>query len=52
MPLDERRQRQAANFKVLVANDLSHWAERFLATLERPHNAAGARAQFRAAAGR
>ena len=52
MPLEERRQRQAANFKVLVANDLSHWAERFLATLERPHNAAGARAQFRAAAGR
>jgi len=52
MPLEERRARQAANFKVLVANDLTHWAERFLATLEPPHNAAGTRAQFRAAAGR
>ena len=31
MPLEERRQRHAANYKVLVANDLSHWAERFLA---------------------
>ncbi len=26
MPLEERRQRHAANYKVLVANDLSHWA--------------------------
>jgi trehalose-6-phosphate synthase len=30
MPLEERRQRQAANFKVLAENDLTHWAERFL----------------------
>jgi trehalose 6-phosphate synthase len=36
MPLEERRQRQAANFKVLAENDLTHWAERFLSTLERP----------------
>jgi trehalose 6-phosphate synthase len=35
MPLAERRQRHEANFKTLVANDLSHWAERFLATLEK-----------------
>ena len=34
MPLDERRQRHAANFKVLAANDLSRWADRFLASLE------------------
>jgi trehalose 6-phosphate synthase len=52
MPLEERCQRQAATFKVLVANDLTHWAERFLATLERPHNPAGERMQFRTAAGR
>ena len=31
MPLEERRQRHTANYKVLVANDLAHWAERFLA---------------------
>ena len=36
MPLEERRQRHAANYKVLVANDLTHWAERFMAVLERP----------------
>jgi trehalose 6-phosphate synthase len=36
MPLEERRQRQEANFKVLVANDLTHWAGRFLGALERP----------------
>jgi trehalose-6-phosphate synthase len=52
MLLEERRQRQAAIFKVLVANDLTHWAERFMATLESPHGAAGGRAQVRAAAGR
>jgi trehalose 6-phosphate synthase len=33
MPLAERRQRHQANFKALAANDLSRWAERFLATL-------------------
>jgi len=36
MPLTERRQRQEANFRVLVANDLSHWAARFLGALEGP----------------
>jgi trehalose 6-phosphate synthase len=34
MPLDERRQRHAANFKVLQQNDLTRWAERFLEGLE------------------
>jgi trehalose 6-phosphate synthase len=36
MPLEERRQRHAATFKVLVRNDLSHWAERFLRMLDHP----------------
>ncbi len=36
MPLEERRQRQEANYRVLVANDLSRWAGRFLGVLERP----------------
>jgi trehalose 6-phosphate synthase len=40
MPLDERRQRQAANFKVLAENDLTRWAERFLKTLEEAPGAA------------
>ena len=40
MPLEERRQRHAANFKVLVRNDLSHWAERFLRMLEHPPGSA------------
>jgi trehalose 6-phosphate synthase len=40
MPLDERRQRHAANFKVLVRNDISHWSERFLRTLEQPPGSA------------
>jgi trehalose 6-phosphate synthase len=52
MPLEERRARQAAIFKVLVANDLTHWAERFLAMLEHPLPVAGGRSQVRAAAGR
>jgi trehalose 6-phosphate synthase len=34
MPLDERKQRHAANFAVLAQNDLTRWAERFLAKLE------------------
>ena len=34
-----------------MANDLSHWAERFLATLEHPPSAAGGGPQVRAAAG-
>ncbi len=34
MPLIERRQRQEQNYRVLVQNDIKHWAERFLAKLE------------------
>ena len=34
MPLEERRQRHEANFRALSENDLTHWAERFLALLE------------------
>jgi trehalose 6-phosphate synthase len=34
MPLDERRERHAQNFKVLQQNDLARWAERFLDSLE------------------
>ena len=49
--LEERRQRHAANYKVLVANDLSHWAERFMAVLERPPHAGNDWTQVRAAAG-
>jgi len=49
MPLEERRQRQAANFRVLVKNDLSRWAERFLGMLERPPHSGMER--VRAAAG-
>ena len=36
MSLEERRQRHAAIYKVLAENDLSDWAERFLAALEQP----------------
>jgi trehalose 6-phosphate synthase len=34
MPLSDRRQRQEHNYRVLVANDITHWAERFLGLLE------------------
>ena len=34
MPLAERRERHAHNFRVLAQNDLAQWAERFLSTLE------------------
>jgi len=44
MPLEERRQRHTANFKVLVRNDLSQWAERFLRALNQPAGAPDARA--------
>jgi trehalose 6-phosphate synthase len=37
MPLAERRQRQERNYRVLVANDITRWAERFLAMLEPAH---------------
>jgi len=51
MPLEERRQRHAANFKMLVRNDLGQWSKRFLGMLTqptggmdtRPLRAAGAR---------
>ncbi len=36
MPLDERRQRQAELFKVVLDNDISHWSERYLAALRKP----------------
>jgi len=52
MPLEERRQRHAANFKVLVRNDLSHWAERFLRMLNQPAGPADTRPLVRVAGGR
>ena len=35
MPLAERRERHDSLFRVLLENDIQHWAERFLAALER-----------------
>jgi trehalose 6-phosphate synthase len=35
MSLEERRQRHAVNYRALMRNDLSQWAERFLDQLER-----------------
>jgi trehalose 6-phosphate synthase len=35
MPLAERRERYNSLFRVLSHNDIQHWAERFLAALER-----------------
>ena len=35
MPLAERRERYDALFQVLSHNDIQHWADRFLAALER-----------------
>jgi trehalose 6-phosphate synthase len=53
MPLEERQRRHAHNFRVLSRNDLSHWAERFLTTLEGSDTGgAVAQPQGRAAAGR
>ena len=52
MSLDERRQRHAVNFRALVQNDLSHWAERFLEALGQPAAVAGDRPEVRAAGGR
>ncbi|HEY5279489.1 MAG TPA: alpha,alpha-trehalose-phosphate synthase (UDP-forming) [Pseudolabrys sp.] len=34
MPLAERRERHAQNFRMLAKNDLAQWAGRFLSTLE------------------
>jgi trehalose 6-phosphate synthase len=39
MPLAERRERHNSLFRVLSDNDIQHWAERFLAALERKPNA-------------
>ncbi len=36
MALPERRQRHAVNYRALLKNDLSQWAERFLHTLDSP----------------
>jgi trehalose 6-phosphate synthase len=36
MPLAERCQRHAFNYRALLKNDLSHWAERFLHVLDCP----------------
>jgi trehalose 6-phosphate synthase len=36
MPLVERQQRHEQNYRVLAANDITQWAERFLAMLEAP----------------
>jgi trehalose 6-phosphate synthase len=52
MPLEERQRRHAHNFRILSRNDLGHWAERFLATLEEPPADAIAPPQGRAASGR
>jgi trehalose 6-phosphate synthase len=52
MPLEERRQRHAANFKVLVRNDLSQWAERFLRMLNQPAGPADMRPLARVAGSR
>ena len=35
MPLAERRERHNSLFRVLSHNDIQHWADRFLAALER-----------------
>jgi trehalose-6-phosphate synthase len=35
MPLAERRERHDALFQVLSHNNIQHWADRFLAALER-----------------
>jgi trehalose 6-phosphate synthase len=35
MPLAERQERHASTFRVLLHNDIQHWANRFLTALER-----------------
>jgi trehalose 6-phosphate synthase len=51
MPLAERQERHAANFKVLLKNDLSQWAERFLGELENLQSGAGEPAALRVLSG-
>jgi len=52
MPLEERRQRHAVNYKALLHNDLGDWAERFLGALERPPVRTSAPPPMRIAGGR
>jgi trehalose-6-phosphate synthase len=52
MPLTERRQRHEQNYSVLVHNDITQWAERFLSMLEGPPMVADGPPVARAAAGR
>jgi trehalose 6-phosphate synthase len=51
MPLTERRQRHEQNYSVLVHNDITQWAERFLSMLEGPPMVADGPPVARAAAG-
>jgi trehalose 6-phosphate synthase len=44
MPLEERRGRHAEIVKVLAANDIKYWGERFVETLRRPGKVAEAAA--------
>ena len=39
MPAAERRERHNSLFRVLSHNDIQHWADRFLAALEREPSA-------------
>jgi trehalose 6-phosphate synthase len=41
MPLEERKKRHRELYEVLAANDIEHWADRFLRALERPPVVAG-----------
>ena len=52
MSQDERVARHAVNYKALLRNDLSQWAERFLDTLEHPRGEAIALPPIRAASRR
>ncbi|MGN6572670.1 MAG: alpha,alpha-trehalose-phosphate synthase (UDP-forming) [Pseudolabrys sp.] len=51
MPLAERRERHAHNFRALAQNDLTRWAERFLSTLEHETGRSAVRLVPRTAAG-
>jgi len=52
MAIEERRERHADTFKVLVRNDLGNWAERFLRALTQPAAPTDARPLVRVASGR
>lgn len=49
MPLAERRERHDAMYKILLQNDITHWAARFLAALRRPAAKAETPRRLRAA---